>query len=201
MFAAASAANLGGLGAYSADANTTIAHGYGTDPSFAKVYKPGDVWPLTLSAPQRRTVAAFSDLLLPADDLGPAASAVGVPEFLDEWISAPYPEQQADRPMLLAGLDWLDTEATMRFGKLFADLDEAQRHAIADDICDPAKAKDEFRRAAEFFVLFRTLAAGGYYCTQEGWKSIGFVGNAPTAVFTGPPPEVLKLLDVEQTVQ
>ncbi len=179
---------------------TATAQGYGTDPKLAQFYKPGDVWPLTLSAPQRRTVTTLCDLILPADDLGPAASTLGVPELIDEWVSAPYPTQKKDRPIILDGLDRIDKEATTRYHKPFAELDIPQQRSIADDICDPQKAKPEFATAAIFFQRLRSLASIGYYTTQEGWKAIGFVGNITTATFDGPPAEVLKLLDVEQTV-
>ena len=179
----------------------TFAKGYGTDPVLSKLYKPGDVWPLTLDAEQRRTVSALCDFIIPADDLGPAASAVGVPEFMDEWVSAPYPQQQKNSPVILAGITWLNAEAMKRFSKPFADLDAAQQALLADDICNVTTAKPEFKKAAKFFELFRNLSAAGYYSTQEGWKAIGFVGNVTSATFDGPPLEVLKLLDVEQTVK
>jgi hypothetical protein len=73
------------------------AKGYGPDPSMVKIYQPGDVWPLTLTEPQRRTTRALCDLIIPADDTSPSASAVGVPDFIDEWISSPYPAQAGDR--------------------------------------------------------------------------------------------------------
>ena len=203
MFAAASAATgAAGLDpiAFGAEAAAVTAKGYGTDPLLAKVYTRGEVWPLTFNEAQSRTVTALCDVILPADDLGPAASAVGVPEFLDEWVSAPYPDQLADRPVILQGLEWLEKESAKRFSKSFPDLDETQQRTVCDDICDPDKATPEFKEAAQFFLTFRSLAAGGYYCTQEGWKAIGFVGNLATVTFDGPPPEVHKLLDVEQTV-
>lgn len=186
--------------AYVPGAAPSFPKGYGTDPVLAKFYKPGDVWPLTLSEPQRRTVTTLCDIILPADDLGPAASTVAVPEFIDEWISAPYPEQMADRPIILEGIEWLEKESQARFGKTFSDLDEKSQHAICDDICDPTKAKPEFTTAAKFFHTFRSLASGGYYSTEAGWKAIGFVGNLTMPTFDGPPPEVLKQVGVIQTV-
>ena len=177
-----------------------FAQGYGTDPSLTKFYKPGDVWPLLLTPVQRRTVTTLCDLILPADDLGPAAGSVGVPEFIDEWLSAPYPVQQADRPILLEGIAWLDTEATTRFQKPFADLAAPQQEAICDDICHLGNAKPAFQKAAVFFTRIRSLATAGYYSTQEGWSAIGFVGNITSATFDGPPAAVLQQLDVEQTV-
>jgi len=177
------------------------AKGYGMDPDLSKFYAPGDFWPLTFTPAQRDTATALADLILPADHLGPAASELKVPAYIDEWISAPYPLQQKDRDVLLPGLQWLEAESQKRFSKSFAALSEAEKRAIADDICWPPDAKPEFKRAAAFFTKFRWLASSAYYGTEAGWKAIGYVGNTPMASFDGPPPEVLAKVGVEQTVK
>ena len=113
--------------------------GYGTDPDLVKEWKPGGPWPLTLTASGRRTTQALCDLIIPADEHSPAASAVGVVDFIDEWISAPYPNQRGDRDIVLPGLSWIDAEANKRFGKDFADITDAQksrhrrRHLLAGE--------------------------------------------------------------------
>jgi hypothetical protein len=165
--------------------------GYGTDPNLVAEWKPGGPWPLTLTEQGRLTTRALADLIIPADDRSPAASAVGVVEFIDEWISAPYPAQQADRDIVLPGLAWIESESRKRFGKAFAQITEAQRSAIADDIC-VVNPKPEFATAARFFAKFRDLTAGGFYTTPVGMKDIGYVGNVPLATFDGPPIEALK---------
>ncbi len=170
------------------------AAGYGTDPDLRKIYKPGDVWPLTLTDAQRRTAAALCGIIIPADDRSPSADALGVHDFIDEWISAPYPDQARDRPVILEGLAWIDAEANRRFGTGFAALTEAQKTAICDDLAAPAKAKPEHARAARFFARFRDLTAGGFYTTPEGMKDLGYVGNVPTVNFDGPTPAALKHL-------
>ena len=174
---------------------------YGGDPDLLKVYEPGELWPLTFTDAQRETATILADVIIPKDRLGPAASEVGVPAMIDEWISAPYPEQQADRPIVIEGLAWLDTEAGTRFHKAFAQLDTAQHHAICDDICFTETAKPSFHKPAEFFSRFRSLCAGAYYATPAGWQAIGYVGNVPLEKFDGPPPEVLQKLGVTQTVR
>jgi hypothetical protein len=166
--------------------------GYGTDPQLTKEWNPGGPWPLTLGAEARLTAQALCDLIIPADEHSPAASAVGVVDFIDEWISAPYPQQRADREIVLPGLKWIDEEAHQRFGKGFAAMSEAQRAQIADDICSASKAKSEYASAAKFFAKFRDLTAGGFYTTPVGMKDIGYVGNVPLAKFDGPPIEALK---------
>jgi hypothetical protein len=166
--------------------------GYGTDPVLARDWKPGGPWPLTLGAHARLTTAALCDLIIPADDVSPAASAVGVVDFIDEWISAPYPQQRGDREIVLPGLEWMEAEAQKRFHEAFAALDEKQKSAIADDVCSPARARPEFAKAAKFFSKFRDLTAGGFYTTPIGMKDIGYTGNVPLAKFDGPPLEALK---------
>jgi hypothetical protein len=167
----------------------------GTDPVLNKNYTPGDLWPLTLTAKQRKAAASLTNLILPPDNPGDKQpSQLGVQEFIDEWISSPYDETNKDRPVITAGLDWLDAEAQRRFRKDFADLAEPQKCAIADDICGKTAVKKEFKSAQNFFNRFRYLAASGYYTTPQGWKDIGYVGNVPTVNFDGPTPEALKHL-------
>ncbi|MDB6138051.1 MAG: gluconate 2-dehydrogenase subunit 3 family protein [Verrucomicrobiaceae bacterium] len=178
-----------------------VVKGYGTDPDLMKIYKPGDFWPLTFTPEQRQTVTALADVILPEDHLGPAASTLRVPDYIDEWISAPYPIQQKDRTALLPGLQWLEDESKKRFQATFATLSEAQKHAICDDICGAGVVKPEFKKGAAFVTKFRTLAASAYYGTDAGWKALGYVGNVSLASFDGPPPEVLAQLGVEQTVK
>jgi hypothetical protein len=166
--------------------------GYGTDPQLVKEWKAGGPWPLTLTESGRLTVAALCDLIIPADDHSPAASAVGVVDFIDEWISAPYPQQRGDRDIVLPGLAWMEDEARRRFGNGFAAVTDLQRARIADDICSASKAKPAFAAAAKFFAKFRDLTAGGFYTTPIGMKDIGYVGNVPLERFDGPPIEALK---------
>jgi hypothetical protein len=166
--------------------------GYGTDPDLIKEWKPGGPWPLTLSEAARLTTAALCDLIIPADDHSPAASSVGVVDFIDEWVSAPYPQQRGDRAIVLPGLIWIEAEAQQRFSKTFPSLNDAQRNAIADDLCSADKAASRFQTAAIFFAKFRDLTAGGFYTTPVGWKDLGYVGNVSLQKFDGPPLEALK---------
>jgi hypothetical protein len=177
-----------------------LAKGYGADPDLLTPHKPGDFWPLTFNAGQKKTATALADTIIPKDALGPAASEVGVVEMVDEWVSAPYPAQQADRPVVLNGLAWIEAEAQKRFAKPFATITDAQRGEICDDICYPENAPGQFKQAAHFFSRFRSICASAYYATPAGWKAIGYVGNVALPQFDGPPPEVLAKLGVTQTV-
>jgi hypothetical protein len=183
----------GSTAALPAPASTAPASkGYGTDPRLVATYRPGDVWPLTLSEAQRRTATTLCDVVIPADASSASASAVGVVDFIDEWISAPYPAQQQDRALVLGGLAWLDTESRGRFGDDFANLTAVHQHAICDDICYAPRAAAAFAEAAGFFARYRDLTAGGFYTTPEGTKDLNFVGNTPLTTFDGPPLDVLR---------
>jgi Gluconate 2-dehydrogenase subunit 3 len=170
------------------------ARGYGTDPNLVANYRPGELWPLTLTAGERRLAGILADIIIPADEHSPSASAVGVVEFVDEWVSAPYPAQQRDCTLVLGGFAWLDEEAARRFGKGFADLDIPLQHVICDDICDESYAATERRAAARFFALYRDLTAGAFYSSPAGRKDLSYIGNVPLAGFDGPPPALLETL-------
>src|SRR6266436_715736 len=65
--ATASLLSTRGLGA------DVAVRGYGQDPKMLETYKPGDLWPLTLTKEQRATVAVLCDVMIPADDKSPSA--------------------------------------------------------------------------------------------------------------------------------
>lgn len=192
----AAAASLGLADGLASAATTTAgavkAAGYGMDPDLMKVYQPGDVWPLTFTPQQRRTATALCDVIIPADEKSPKASDVGVPDFIDEWISSPYPGQAPDRKLVVDGLAWIEAEAQKRFQRDFAALSSAEQTAICDDLCRPAKAKPEHKAGVGFFKRFRDLTAGGYYTTPAGMRDLGYVGNVPTPTFAGPTEDVLR---------
>jgi hypothetical protein len=173
-----------------------VSQGYGTDPNMVKGYQPGDFWPLTLNAAQRHLAGTLADVIIPADEHSPAASTVGVVAFIDEWVSAPYPRSQRDRPVVLDGFAWLDEEGGRRFGKGFGALSAPQHANICDDICDPAGAALAFRAPARFFALFRDLTAAAFYSSPVGRKDLNYIGNVPRAAFEGPPAELLKKLNL-----
>ncbi len=159
----------------------------GYDPDLLKKEIP---WPRILTDDEKRTVTALADVIIPADEHGPAASAVGVTDFIDEWVSAPYETQQRDLEIIRNGIAWINAEALKRTGKGFADSNLEDQTAIVAEIT--TEGTDARKQALRFFRLFRDRVAGGYYSTPEGWKAIGYTGNVPiVGEFPGPPPEAL----------
>ena len=162
-----------------------------------EVYQPGDLWPLTFTPDQHQAVAALCDVIIPADDKSPSASQLKVPDFIDEWVSAPYPTQQNDRKIVLDGLQWLDKECKKRFQKRFIELAETEKNQICDAICYEPKASRAMKPGAVFFAKVRNLTAGAFYTTQEGMNDLRYVGNVPLTQFDGPPAGVLAYLKLQ----
>jgi hypothetical protein len=166
--------------------------GYGRDPD---MLEPSYPWPLTLTRDELMAATALVDLILPADGALSSASAAGVPAFIDEWVSAPYADQQKDRALILPGLAWLDTESMARSGRRFAHADLAAQSVIADDIAFRDRIKPGLEKPAEFFARMRSLTLGAWLTTAEGWDYIGYLGNKPsTGDYAGPTPEALEHL-------
>ena len=164
------------------------APGYGTDPNLVK---PSVPWPLTLNEGQRASLRIVADLMLPADDHSPSGSALGLDAFIDEWVSAPYPDQQRDRRLILSGLAWLDAESSARFGHGFDAASDSERRAIFDRIAFKNKVAPGYGRPAAFFSRLRGLMLGGFYSRPEGLKDIGYIGNTPSTSYAGPTEEAV----------
>jgi hypothetical protein len=173
-------------------AQPITAPGYGTDPN---LLKPSLPWPLTLTPEQREALRIAADLMLPADDRSPSGAALNLDAFIDEWISAPYPDQQRDRWLILAGLLWLDAESNARFHHAWAAASDSERRAIFDDIAFKGRIKPGLGRPAFFFQRLRNLMLGGFYSRPEGMKDIGYIGNMPMQSYPGPSDEALAHLN------
>lgn len=163
-------------------------------PSDPDLVNPGADWERVLTDDEMRTVAALCDVIIPADDRSPGASSVGVPDFINEWVSAPYEAQRRDQIVIRGGLVWLNTESNERFGQPFAALSTTQQREICDDIKYVPDAAPAFTQAARFFRMFRNLTATGFYTTTEGMADLQYIGNVALPRFDGPPPEALRHL-------
>lgn len=171
------------------------AKGYGTDPNM--LLPPESPWPLTLTNEQLTQVAILANYIVPREGDSPSASEVNVPSVIDEWVSSPYNGQQKDRVTILHGLAWIDDESMLRYEKVFAKLEIAQQKAILDDISyfdDNTPA--QFQRIGNAFLRFKNLILGAYFCTPQGCKDIGYLGNVPIAGdYPGPTAQAKAHLD------
>jgi len=165
--------------------------GYGKDPSM--IIPPKSPWPKTLTAEQLTLVAVLADILVPRDGEVPSATEVNVPDVVDEWVSAPYERQQSDRLTILSALVWLNDEAQLRFSKTFSALSPAEQLKIIDDIAyQKDDLAEEFTRIVRAFSRFRKLVLAAFFCSPEGTKDLGYLGNMPIAGdYPGPTDEAM----------
>lgn len=150
--------------------------GYGTDPNLVEPAKAP--WPRILTPDQLQTAAILADYILPASATAPSASALGIPDFIDEWVSAPYPDQVASRARIVPGLK---------------DLGRKVLKAGAADRAAALKAL----HGTPFFIAFRKLTIGAYYTTKEGFQDIGYIGNVARVSDPGPSDAVKAVLERE----
>jgi hypothetical protein len=166
---------------------------YGTDPDLMNPVVP---WAKTMTEAQLATASVLCDLIIPADDHSPAASAVGVPDFIDEWVSAPYQQQQDDRPYVLDGLEWLEQQSRERFGASFVSASPTQQSELLDRLAYPSDDASQLTEQIEFFRRFRFLATGAFYSTEAGIKDVGYIGNvAIVGPYPGPSDEAMEHLN------
>lgn len=138
------------------------------------------------------TVVALADMIIPKDARSGSASDAGAPEFIDVLIA----EQRDRQTALRGGLMWLDNECRDRFDKTFLASTDADRRKVLDDIAWPKRARPEFTQGARFFTTMRDLVATGFWTSRIGVADLGYLGNQPVMEWTGPPPEVLKKLNL-----
>ncbi|MET7666053.1 gluconate 2-dehydrogenase subunit 3 family protein [Streptomyces sp. NPDC005463] len=166
----------------------TAPQGYGTDPNLVTPHTP---WSRTLSERERALVGALADIVLPGAAEYPAPSAMGIADFFDDWVSAPYTTQQGHRTVITTGLAMVDAEARRQFGTGFVELDGSRQRTIVDQIASTT-ATDR-----SFFTRFRSLLLAGYFTSDIGFKAIGYPGNVPLLAFPGVPPEAQRIIDDE----
>jgi hypothetical protein len=153
-------------------------------------------WSRTMTEAQLATAAALCDMIIPADEHSPAASTVGVPDFIDEWISAPYQQQQDDRPFVLDGLEWLEQQSREKFGASFREADDKQKSGLLDSLAYPSADATQLADQIEFFRRFRFLTTGAFYSTEAGIKDVGYIGNvAIVGPYPGPSDEAMTHLN------
>lgn len=167
----------------------SVPQGYGTDPNLKDPVIP---WPLILSPEQLQQIALLADLILPAALTAPAPSSLGAADFINEWVSAPYPEQLEDRVIIIEGLLATNTLARRRWHQGLLEIDEKSRRQLVDEL---ARLSTELAVMApkDFFRRLRYLVVGAYYTSPEGFKDIGYTGNVPLASY---PP----ITDEERTI-
>lgn len=172
-----------------------MAKGYGKDPNL--IIPHSSPWPKILTAGQLTLVAVLADIIVPRDGNVPSATEVNVPDVINEWMSAPYAWQQADRLTIHSALVWINDESTIRFSKSFIKLSSKQQIEIIDNIAyQKQDLAEEFIKIANAFSRLRKLVLAAFFCSPAGTKDLGYQGNAPImGDYPGPTDEAMEHLN------
>lgn len=166
---------------------------YGADPN---MLDPHVTWSRTMTAAQLNLVSALCDVVMPAADDIPAASELGVPDFIDEWVSSPYQQTQDDRAACFDLFEWLEAEARAGGAASFAAAAIEAQTALLDRIAWSQNVEPGLDPQAEAFGRFRTLAVSAYFASEQGAAWLGYIGNQPAmGDYAGPSPEALQHLE------
>jgi hypothetical protein len=145
--------------------------------------KPDSATPIHrfFNAHELATVAAISELIIPADQDSPGAQAAGVPAFIDLMVS----ESSADLKRLWhEGLIAIDKMSQEQFSSTFTAAAPDQQITLLKAI-----SKNEYntRSVAErFFVSIKSLTVDGYYTSEVGiHQELHYKGNAYLKDFVG----------------
>lgn len=160
--------------------------GYGTDPD---TINPKAPWPLTLAKAHRELINVLGDLILPADELSKGAGQCDIAAFFDEWISAPYPSQQDDRPGFIGLFLWLDAQSRLLTGAEFVRAGVDIQTRILDGLLNYAGVPVE---AGDAFAWFRVLMIHGYYSMPDNLAVAGLAPEEPIlGAYPGPSDEAM----------
>jgi len=128
---------------------------------------PGDWTPTLFSDDQARIVTALADVILPADD-SPAASELGVPEFIETMVNEVYSEVQ--RSEFLEGLDKFADDYRADIQSEFADGNDTEKYDFTYYQNRLAVEEDPARNP--FFLSFKELTLLGYFTSEVGASEV-----------------------------
>ena len=144
------------------------------------------------TAHEYATVALLVDLIIPRDERSGSATDAGVPEFMD-FMMIDQPRRQV---AMRGGLALIDRLSEDRFGKRFANLTDAQRRQLLDEIAYTSNPDAGLSHHIAFFNSFRDLTASGFWSTKMGIHDLQYQGNVFVDEWAGCPDTALKKLGV-----
>lgn len=121
------------------------------------------------------TLKILCDCILPADEVSPAASAAGAPEYIELLAS----NNQKLAHIFRGGLAWLNAHSR---NQTFS----ADQTQLLDRICDRRRAAPADKPGVEFFDWARKLTIDAFYTHPAGYKDVDYRGGKGMTEFTVP---------------
>lgn len=125
---------------------------------------PGDWTPTLFSTDQARVVTNLSDVILPAGESSPAASEVGVPQFIETMVEQVYSEVQQRE--FLEGLDKFSDDFRTEIESEFFEGEDIDKFDFTYN--QNLLAVDEDPARNPFFLTFKELTLLGYFTSEVG---------------------------------
>src|SRR5580658_10647255 len=135
--------------------------------------------PAALTSEQMKTLEAFIDRLIPADELGPGAVEAGAQIYIDRVLAGPNANEKAQ---FLEGLEAVNAYAQLTQGAPLADLPAEKRDLVLRAIDE--NTAEGLPQGRQFFNRARRLTLEGmfgdpYYGGNRnfaGWDLIRYPG-------------------------
>ncbi|MBM3785563.1 MAG: gluconate 2-dehydrogenase subunit 3 family protein [Acidobacteria bacterium] len=134
------------------------------------------------TSPEFETLQVLCDLILPADEVSPAASATGAAEYIELLSSNNSRLAKTFR----GGLAWLNSQAYMLAGDSFAKLPAARQTELLDRIADHRRAAHSDAPGVEFFDWARRLTVDAYYTSPSGYRDVDYKGGKGMTTYQVP---------------
>ena len=137
--------------------------------------------PEFFSATELDFLDALAEVVLPADDHSPGASAAKVARYIDVMIADGTSFTQK---RWRTGLEAVSGMAKQRYHRDFVECDASQQDQIVAEL---ARSEESPRTEAEsFFVDLKRMTIDGYYTSQIGIdEDLGYNGNTAVDDFPG----------------
>lgn len=148
-------------------------HDHGAAPAAAVTRTP------FFSDHEFATLKALCDLIIPADEVSPAASAAGAAEYI-ELLSG---RNARLAEIFHGGLAWLNAQTA---AKAFALAPLAEQTALLDRICDRRRAARADQAGAIFFDWARRMTIDAFYTHPAGYKDVDYRGGKGMTEFAVP---------------
>ena len=155
------------------------------------VGKPAGKHQQFLSDHELTTLRLLCDLILPADDISPAASAAGAPEYID--LLCRNNEKLAR--IYHGGLAWLDATCNKLHGTPFRQAAPGQQTALLERLAYRDRTPDEWNAGARFFDWVRRMTLDAFYTSPIGYKDLGYKGGHGMTTFEVPEAALQQALD------
>ena len=124
---------------------------------------PGDWSPTLFSNDQARTVTALADVILPADD-SPAASELGVPQFIETMVNEVYTDNQQQE--FLDGLNRFSEDFRAEIQAEYYDGNDKDTYDFSYH--QNRLAVEEDPASNPFILTFKELTLLGYFTSEVG---------------------------------